>query len=316
MDLKDKRIIEELMLNSRIPINQLSKKVGVSREVCIYRIKKLKQKIITGFITNINPEALGYQRYECFIQLKGISSTKEKELIKKIENHNLTTYLSAVIGRWNIVFDIFIKNPEELEDLMQEITSEFSQYLENYVFLRVGIQEGVFPTKLIGANKQIKSNLLAKEIKIDELDKKILALLSNNSRIEYKELSKKLNLTANAIKYRIKNLERTGVIRGYTISINIKEIGYDLYNLQLKLETIKRQELLIFLKHHSNVFYYYKYLGHENWDLDIGILIKDSLELRKFILELRERFGDIIKIYDFYMIVEPRKMFLPKGIFK
>jgi len=315
MDIKDKKIIEELILNSRIPINQLAKKVGISREVCIYRIKKLKQKIIIGFTTIIDSEALGYNRYECFIQLKGISITKEKELIKKLEDDKFITYLSPVVGKWNIVFDILTKDSNHLENLMQDITKEFSQYIENYILIRVGKQEGIFTTKLVGTNKQIKSNQHIKGTKIDEIDKRILALLSNNSRIEYKELSKKLNLTANAIKYRIKNLEKSGTIQGYTLSFNIKEVGYDLYNLQLKLGHTRNQELILFLKNHPNVFYYYKYVGHENWDLDVGILTKDSLELRDFILELREKFGDIIKIYDFYMIVEPKKMFSPEGIF-
>ncbi|MBU4308384.1 MAG: winged helix-turn-helix transcriptional regulator, partial [Nanoarchaeota archaeon] len=47
MDKKDERILLELISNSRIPINQLAKKVGLSREVVNYRLKNLaKQKII------------------------------------------------------------------------------------------------------------------------------------------------------------------------------------------------------------------------------------------------------------------------------
>jgi len=67
-------------------------------------------------------------------------------------------------------------------------------------------------------------------------------------------------------------------------------LGYELYNIQLKVEgIIKSNKLIQFLKHHPKVIYYYKHLGHENWDIDFGVIVKDSLDLRKFILELRKK---------------------------
>ena len=50
MDKKDKKLLAELMINSRTPINQLAKKVGISREVATYRLNKLiKDKRILNF---------------------------------------------------------------------------------------------------------------------------------------------------------------------------------------------------------------------------------------------------------------------------
>ena len=142
--------------------------------------------------------------------------------------------------------------------------------------------------------------------------------MSINSRIEYKKISKKLNLTGNAIKYRIKNLEKSGIIKGYTASLNTRKLGYELYDIELKLSVNKKEDLLKqFLRQHKKVFFFYKHLGHENWDLDIGILVKDSLELRDFILELREKFGDMLKVYDMYVIIEELKGdYAPEGVFK
>jgi len=51
--------------------------------------------------------------------------------------------------------------------------------------------------------------------------------------------------------------------------------------------------------------------------LDVGVTVKNSEELREFILELREKFGDSIKIYDLYVIVEESKSnSAPEAIFK
>ena len=100
MDKKDKKLLAELSLNSRIPINQLAKKIGVSREVANYRLNKLiKQKVILGFYTLIDTERLGFSRYTCFFHLKGISHEKEKEFLNYLLNHEFVTYMGPVIGK-------------------------------------------------------------------------------------------------------------------------------------------------------------------------------------------------------------------------
>ncbi|NLW78048.1 MAG: Lrp/AsnC family transcriptional regulator [Ruminococcaceae bacterium] len=55
---------------------------------------------------------------------------------------------------------------------------------------------------------------------MDDLDKKILALLSNNARATIKEIAAKVSLTSPAVSERVRRLERTGVIDGYTVRLN------------------------------------------------------------------------------------------------
>ncbi|MHA2027032.1 MAG: winged helix-turn-helix transcriptional regulator [Candidatus Thorarchaeota archaeon] len=55
---------------------------------------------------------------------------------------------------------------------------------------------------------------------MDELDKKILADIRTNCRMSYQEISRKYEISANAIRRRILNLEESGVIDGYTIILS------------------------------------------------------------------------------------------------
>jgi hypothetical protein len=60
---------------------------------------------------------------------------------------------------------------------------------------------------------------------------------------------------------------------------------------------------------------YYKHLGQENWDLDIGILVKDAMELREFMIEVRNSF-ETLKIHDMYLVTHIIKdNIAPEGIF-
>lgn len=55
---------------------------------------------------------------------------------------------------------------------------------------------------------------------MDELDKKILALLNKNARATVKEIAGEVALTSPAVSERIRRMERSGVIEGYTVRFN------------------------------------------------------------------------------------------------
>ena len=56
--------------------------------------------------------------------------------------------------------------------------------------------------------------------KLDHFDHKIIQALTDNARISITELSSIVNLSRNAVSYRIKKLETIGVIKGYTTIVN------------------------------------------------------------------------------------------------
>lgn len=318
MDVKDRRILAELLLNSRIPVSKLAKNVGVSREVALYRLNRLiREKVILGFYTILDTETLGYSRYTCFFQLRGISNLKEKEFLHFLTEHKFVTYLSPVIGKWNVVFDLLAKSKNHLHSLTKEITDYIKPYIEYYQIISTATEQEIFSTKLVGIKKEMGHKRTAKKIELDNKDQEILKLISINSRTEYVEMSKKLKLTPNAIKYRLKKMEASGIIKQYIIAIDVRKLNYEWYNLQLKLiENKKEAQLKQFFKQQQSVIYYYKYLKHKNWDFDIGVIVKNSLELRGFILDLKEHFGDILKINDTYSITEELKwQYSPEGIF-
>ena len=55
---------------------------------------------------------------------------------------------------------------------------------------------------------------------LDHFDHKIIRALTDNARISITELSSIVNLSRNAVSYRIKKLETIGVIKGYTTILN------------------------------------------------------------------------------------------------
>ena len=60
---------------------------------------------------------------------------------------------------------------------------------------------------------------------LDDKDLKILALLSENSKLTTSKISRKLLIPITTVHNRIKKLEKNGIIKKYTIKVDYKLIG-------------------------------------------------------------------------------------------
>lgn len=56
---------------------------------------------------------------------------------------------------------------------------------------------------------------------------KILSILRKNARTPYVKIAKQLNVSETAVRKKIKQLEKQGIIKRYTIEIDLKKIGFE-----------------------------------------------------------------------------------------
>ncbi len=317
MDLKDKKILFELSYNSRIPVTRLAKRIGLSREMTNYKLKKLEKSIIKKYSSQANIELLGFQRTACYITLKNCSLEEEKKLIKFLINHKFISAISTIIGKYDIIFDVFYKNNEQLQKIIMEINNLFQDKIKDLFFISMLAEQKIFYNKLFEQKIRITGEQKTKKIKkTDETDLKILKILNENARESLVNISRKTGLKANAIGYRIKELEKNNLIEQSTIFINMEKLGINIYNLQIKINKLKSQgKLMLFLRENKRVFYYYLYTGNKDWDVDVGIIKEKHDDLKNFIRELKQYFGEIINLKEIYLIDEIHKEELPEGLF-
>lgn len=60
---------------------------------------------------------------------------------------------------------------------------------------------------------------------LDETDFKIISLLLQNSRLQWREIGEQVHLTGQAVANRIHRMEELGIIEGYTIKLNEGKLG-------------------------------------------------------------------------------------------
>jgi Lrp/AsnC family transcriptional regulator for asnA, asnC and gidA len=124
---------------------------------------------------------------------------------------------------------------------------------------------------------------------LDEIDKKILTILKNNSRTSFTKIAKELDLSEGAIRKRIKSLVERKIIEKFTIEANemlypVKAITLVKVNVKASIdkivESIKKLEGI------SNV---YPITGA--YDILVELSVESNAELQRKITSIRNLKG-------------------------
>jgi Lrp/AsnC family leucine-responsive transcriptional regulator len=59
---------------------------------------------------------------------------------------------------------------------------------------------------------------------MDRIDREIVELLRGNARISYKDIGEQVCLSANAVSERMRQLQSSGVIRGYDVKVDMRAL--------------------------------------------------------------------------------------------
>ncbi len=65
----------------------------------------------------------------------------------------------------------------------------------------------------------------ALKMKTDNIDKKILDELHNNSRLSMSELGRRVNLSSPSVTERVRQMESFGIIKKYTLEVDYEKLG-------------------------------------------------------------------------------------------
>jgi len=121
--------------------------------------------------------------------------------------------------------------------------------------------------------------------KLDDVDLRIINLLQEDSRLSYNKIARKLGISVGTAYNRIKSLEERGVVKGYTVLVDMAKVGYNLTALILiQAEGKHLLDVENEIAKMNNVVSVYDITG----DFDIAVIarFKDRDSLNQFIKSL------------------------------
>ena len=321
LDLKDRKILYELDLNARQSDSEIAKKVGLTRDSVRYRINKLVENgYIHYFMTLLNSMKLGYDWYRTFFKFQNLTIEKETEIIDYLKER--ASWISKVEGVWDLNTGIFVKNVYQYRDLISEFLLKYSSFIERYDLSIVTREWSYHRDYLLNKKQKTSKPILMgfdsqKQYKIetiDETDYKILETILKNARMKTIDIARDIKTTEMVVRYRLKNLMKNGIIIGFKPFLNVHKLGYTYFKLHLTLQNItpeKKKSIVSYVHQHPNTIHMTELVGGA--DLETEFQVKTNEEFYTHVQDLRLKFGDIIRNYEFMQYTQEYKFtYLPE----
>lgn len=285
VDNQDKKILFELLQNSRQGLNEISKKTGLSKQVVTYRIKDLEKRgIIKKYAIDINYAKLGYSRHSLYLDLRSISPEKVNEYLKAITDINETSccYMLHEVSEWKIYISVWTKTISRFDEIQTKIMSKFRKYIKNYISFQSVKSNTFFVARLLNPEKTAKCDIKGdpENVPLEKIDLKILSILKKNAKISYQDIATKLKTNYKRIARRIDYMKNKEVIQRFYVILDLNKLGYKEYTYLSRVNPAHKKEIDTFLKYalsdpHFGIVI--KAVGYIN--LYYAFYAKDSKEL-------------------------------------
>ena len=305
IDSKDKKILYYMLQDSRQSLKTIAKKIGASKEFVVYRVRRLfKEKIIKNYTVYLNVEKLGYIVMFLYYKFENINPIIKQEIIDFLKKSKYISYISSIEGIYDLQIDVLIGHTLEYESLMDEIQKKYHKYLKFQ--LATTLIRGVLYNYSFLLNEKINISSPVEDkwgrsiTPIDELDFKILQILSQNPRIPTKVIANELKTTVTIVSYRIKKMIKLQIIHQYSINVDWSKLGFRYFHLRIFLRDYnKKNPILDYIRKNPFLKRTWKDLFYSG-DINCTFLFRNVEKLREFIEDLTLKFPNAIDKYEFF----------------
>ena len=124
---------------------------------------------------------------------------------------------------------------------------------------------------------------MSSNYQIDNIDLKILNVLSKNAKMPYTEVAKKVFVSGGTVHVRMRKLEKMGVVRGTKLHIDYNKLGYNISSyMGIYLEkSFLYKETVKSLKKIPEIVEIHAITGQ--YTIFIKIICKDTSHFRNFL---------------------------------
>lgn len=256
---EDTKILSYIYHNNRVSISKISKQSKISRKKVAYNLNRYtKTGVIKKFFPIIYYSKLGYKTFSILL-LKFYNPAKAEEFKKNHTKDKNWISKSDILGKYNLFINLIFKDETERNEYLFNLTNSNRESISEYLVLEPYYAE-LYPLKFLGSRTSGKMVILDKSsekiILLDEKDKKILKLLEKDGRMKIIDIAKSINLSAELVLYKIRKLQKDGVLLGTRIQFDMEKLGYYYTGLLINFKHfshLSEKKLKEFAKEHKHV---------------------------------------------------------------
>ena len=288
---------------------EVARQLRLKRDTVAYRIRQLeRERVIAGYYTLIDYSKLGYLLLRVYLKFQNTTLETEREIFDYLVRLGSTLTVYGAEGEWDVTIGILVKSLDDFDRAFRSFNERYRQFIsrsETTVFLEY---IHYMRNHLVGEEMRDYSYFSTGKSRKGTLDAKdtgILHLISHNAKLTLLEMARELGMSSAAVRYRIKRLERNGVILGYRTLIDHSKLGFEYFKVDVNIEDVsKLRQLRQFGRRHPNIIYENRTIGGSDFEFDVEV--PGHNELFALIEEIKRMFPGIIRTYKYY---RARKIF-------
>jgi len=309
----NKKLIYELDVDSFQSNSMLSKKLRISKQLITYHINSLeKQGVLRKVYVIIDLEKLGYSGQKVYFQMKNLSGGSEAKIINYFKKHNNIAWFGLYDGMFDFVVSIFARGNNNFSKILEKIQTDLFEYIIDFSIASYtnvfALKKKYFLPNKKESEEQI-SLITSKNTNadFDELDLKILKIICKKSRISSLKVAQKLNVKADTIIRRIKNLKKEGIIQGSRAMIDKQKLDIIEKKILLQLKGFNKEinnKFLSYAKKQKNIVSYITCIG--SWNIELDLEMFSEQRIHEILTDIKTIFAEqlvrlnILNLYDEY----------------
>lgn len=315
IDAKDLKILYELDKDSRQSNSEIGRKLRLSKEVVKYRIDRMLEcGVIIKFNTITNYFKLGYSKYRLFLRFKNVNKEKIDEIGEYFSSDGKSEWVVSCTGRWDMIVTFHLRNVNEFDDRIQGMMNRFSAYIQEKatattLHLVHHLREYLREKQAREIKSVVYHTSADEQFQVDDADTGILKMLANNARMSVVDIGKRLLMTPRTVQYRMRRLEKAGVILAYKVLVDPKKMGNIFCKAIVYLASSDKEKIERFVTYCSSMpeaIWPQRVLGTWDFELDFEIGSYDRFQERLF--EIKEKFSEIIQRTEFIIVSREYKL--------
>ena len=227
-------VIEATHLSWGAPAKVLAHKVGLGEST----FRRVSERLIaTGILlpfTVIDVYRLGFAEYCILATLSAAGHRRREALLEFLTKNRAVSWHLEVGGDFDIEICVRASGPMDISKFSEALTSEFGRVFSRTIVSQ-SIGFSVFQRVYSSQKPQKRDSLTCgyhrELVEVDSKDHKLLDHLMRYPRHTMREISRRTNISHSTLDYRLKHLQKLGIVRGTICRMHPRDIGYTSFRL-------------------------------------------------------------------------------------
>ena len=285
--------------HARASVAELSKTTGLRSHTVRYALDRLLERGVLKPYTFIDCESLGYAAYNLFCSLSSHRSDARERFEQELVEHDHVSAVYRIGGDFHYRVVLLAKTSGALLEILDELIGPFGEIVfERSFVIRCGAW--LFARRYLHAKGKASAPLYvnpsADVRALDAIDVQILHALGEADAPQLSQIAANLKLPTSTFEYRLRRLQKEGIVKGWVYSLDVALIGmldYRLLVTMTQVDRTTREAFYAFCSKHPQIYTLTRCIG--SWDYEVGIEVEAQEQVTEIVQNIYEAFNGTVR---------------------